>query len=64
VLDFSSQSAVVIPKCNKWMSFKANIIIEIRDFSSNPDQLLQKEFHWNIVRSIHSFQHSEGNIFI
>jgi hypothetical protein len=36
---FNSQSAVVIPRCNKWMSFKAIIIIQIRDFSLKPVQL-------------------------
>jgi hypothetical protein len=33
VEDFNSQSAVIIPKCDKWMSFNAIIIIEIRNFS-------------------------------
>jgi hypothetical protein len=43
------------------MSFKANIIIEIRDFSSNPDQLLQKEFQWNTVMSFYSLPHPKGS---
>jgi hypothetical protein len=34
--DFGSHSAVVIPKCAKWMSINTNIIIEIRDALFNP----------------------------
>jgi hypothetical protein len=30
------------------MSFKIIVVIEIRDFSSKPDQLLQKEFHYSV----------------
>jgi hypothetical protein len=46
------------------MSFKAIIVIEIKDFLLKPDQLLQREFHWNIARSIHSVQHPEGKVSI
>jgi hypothetical protein len=46
------------------MSFKTIIVIEIRNSSSKPDQILQKEFHWNIIRSIHSVPHPEGEVSI